>query len=54
VHLAEDLCLLLDRRDALIAVLRRVFRGEIEADRWTGPLITVLHEMVELDLVHGT
>lgn len=42
-----------ERRDALIAVLRRVFRGEVEVDRWTGPLVTLLHEMVELDVVHG-
>lgn len=42
-----------ERRDTLVTAVMRVFVGEAEADAWTGPLIALLHEVAELDVLHA-
>jgi hypothetical protein len=41
-----------ERRDALAGAVARVFVGEADPDTWTGPLIALLYEVNELDVLH--
>lgn len=41
-----------ERRNALIALLTRVLRGHVEVDAWTGPLLALLYELNDLELLH--
>ena len=41
-----------ERRNALIALLTRVLRGHVEVDASTGPLLALLYELNDLELLH--
>ena len=41
-----------ERRNALVTLLTRVLCGHVEVDAWTGPILALLYELNDLELLH--